>query len=142
MMNMINLILVIFGAAFFLAGIYALFKILTTARERALKLVDGDILAFISLIAFVLITIGGAAYWIFSSIDFEAARNFKRYVHTFPETYFVEGALCLLLTYGFSKIKPNEQVKLSEGKKILVIAAGTFFGLLAIFLGLKKIFGN
>ena len=137
---MINMILIVFGMIFFLIGIYALFKMLTSARERVLEMVDGDIFAFVSMIAFVMLVIGGAAYWIFSSYDFEAARSFKRYVHTFPETYFIEGTLCLLLTYGVSKIKSNE--RLSGGKKIFVIAGGTVLGLLAIFLGLKKINGG
>ena len=137
---MINMILIVFGVIFFLIGIYALFKMLTTARERVFEMVDGDTLAFISFLAWILVLIGCAAYWIFSSYDFEAARSFKRYVHTFPETYFIEGTLCLLLTYGVSKIKSDE--RLSGGKKILVIAGGTVFGLLAIFLGLKKIVGG
>ena len=134
---MINMILAGFGVIFLLIGIYALFKLLTTARERLLSMVDGDILAFISMIAFVLLVIGGSAYWIFSSYDFEAARAFKRYIHSFTATYFVEGSICLLLTYGISKIKPDE--RFSEEKKLFIIVSGTIFGLLAIFLGLKRL---
>ena len=137
---MINVILAVFGAIFFLVGIYALIKVLTTSRERLLSMVDGDILAFISFLAWILILIGVSAYWIFSSYDFEAARSFRRYIHSFTATYFVEGGLCLLLTYGISKIKPDE--RFSEGKKLLVIIGGTIFGLLAIFLGLKKVVGG
>ena len=137
---MINMILAVFGVIFFLIGIYALIKVLTTARERLLSMVDGDILAFISLFAWMIVFIGGSAYFVFSGLDYEAARSFRRYVHSFTATYFFEGALCLLLTYGISKIKPNE--RLSEGKKLLVIIGGTIFGLLAIFLGLKKVVGG
>ena len=142
---MINMILLVFGVIFFLIGIYALFKMLTTARERVFEMVDGDTLAFISFLAWILLLIGVSAYWIFSSYDFEAARSFKKYVHTFPETYFIEGALCLLLTYGFAKINPdklNGRVQMSSGKRSFVIVFGIFFGLLAIFLGLKKIVGG
>lgn len=141
MIDLINMFLAVVGAIFFLIGIYALIKLLTTARKRLLDMLDGDILAFVSMIAFVLIVIGGSAYWIFSSLDFDAARSFKRYVHTFPETYFIEGTLCLLLTYGFSKINPdklNGRVQLSSGKRSFVIVFGIVFGLLAIFLGLRK----
>ena len=137
---MIEMILIVFGGISFLIGVYALIKTLTTARKRLLSMVDGDILAFISFLAWILILIGGSAYWIFSSLDFEAARGFRRYTHSFTATYFVEGGICLLLTYGISKIKPNE--RLSEGKKLFIIAAGSILGLLSIFLGLKRIFGN
>ena len=136
MINLINMILIVFGIITFLIGMYALFKMLTN-RKHFLNVVDGDILAFISLIAFVILVIGGSMYWIFSSIDFEAARNFKRYIHSFTATYFVEGGYCLLLTYGISKIKTNE--RLSEGKKVFIVAFGTIFGLIAIFLGLKRL---
>ena len=139
MLDIANTILIVFGGIFFLIGIFALFKMLTNPK-RILSVVDGDILAFLSLIAFVLLVIGSAAYWIAGSIDFYAARSFRRYIHTFPETYIAEGALCLLITYGISKIKSNE--RLSEGKKILIIAGGTLFGLLGIYLGVKKMFGN
>lgn len=137
---MAEMILIVFGAIFFLIGIYALIKVLTTARERIWRMVDGDILAFISMITWILLLIGVSVYWMFSSYDFEAARSFKRYVHSFTATYFFEGALCLLLTYGVGKIKPNE--RFSDGKKIFVIAGGTLLGLLSIFLGLKKMFGG
>lgn len=142
MIDLINLILIGFGGIFFLIGVFALFKMLTSARKAVLERVGGDFLAFLSMIAFMLLVIGGSAFWIFSSVDFEASRNFKRYIHSFAETYFLEGGLCLLLTYGVSKIKPDEHVKLSEGKKVFVVAAGTALGLLAIFLGLQKVFGD
>ena len=139
---MINMILAVIGAIFFLVGVYALFKTLTKARERLLDTVDGDFFAFISLIAWIIVFIGVSAYWIFSSIDFEAARSFRRHIHSFAETYLFEGALCLLLTYGFSKINPeklNGRVQISGGKRSLVIILGIFFGLLAIYLGLSKL---
>ena len=142
---MIDVILIGFGVVVMLTSIYALIKILTTAREKILDAVDGNYLAFVSMIAWVLTFIGAASYWIFSSIDFEAARSFRRYVHTFAETYFFEGTLCLLLTYGFAKINPdklNGRVQMSDGKRSFVIIAGIFFGLLAIYLGLKKIIGD
>ena len=134
---MINMILAVFGGTFLLIGIYALIKLLTTARKRLFDMVDGDILAFISFLAWILLLIGGAAYWIFSSYDFEAARHFRRYIHRFTATYFVEGGICLLLTYGISKIKPNE--RFSDDKKLIVVAGGIILGLLAIFLGLKRL---
>ena len=139
---MINMFLAVVGAIVFLIGIYALIKLLTKARERLLEMVDGDILAFVSMIAFMLVVIGGSAWWIFSSLDFDAARNFRRYVHTFPETYFIEGTLCLLLTYGFAKINPdklNGRVRMSGGKRSFVIVFGIVFGVLAVLLGLKKL---
>ena len=142
---MINMILAVFGGVFFLVGIYALFQMLTKARKRLLDTVDGDFLAFLSLIAWVLVFIGVSAYWIFSSIDFEAARNFRRYIHSFAETYLFEGTLCLLLTYGFAKINPdklNGRAQISGGKRSFVIVFGIIFGLLAIVLGLKKIVGS
>ena len=137
---MAEMILIVFGAISFLICVYALFKMLTTVRERIWSMVDGDILAFISLFAWMIVFIGGSAYFVFSGLDYEAARSFRRYVHSFTATYFFEGALCLLLTYGISKIKPNE--RMSDGKKIFVIAGGTVLGLLSIFLGLKKIVGG
>ena len=139
------MILAVFGGVFFLVGIYALFQMLTKARKRLLDTVDGDFLAFLSLIAWVLVFIGVSAYWIFSSIDFEAARNFRRYIHSFAETYLFEGTLCLLLTYGFAKINPdklNGRAQISGGKRSFVIVFGIIFGLLAIVLGLKKIVGS
>ena len=142
---MINMILAVFGGVFFLVGIYALFQMLTKARKRLLDTVDGDFLAFLSLIAWVLVFIGVSAYWIFSSIDFEAARNFRRYIHSFAEMYLFEGTLCLLLTYGFAKINPdklNGRAQISGGKRSFVIVFGIIFGLLAIVLGLKKIVGS
>ncbi len=142
MIETINMILVGFGGIVFLLSIYALFKILTTARKQILETLDGDFLAYLSMIAFVLSAIGVSVYWIYSSIDFEAARSFRRYMHSFPETYLVEGTLCLLLTYGFAKINPdklNGRAQMSDGKRSFVIIAGIFFGLLAIYLGLKKI---
>ena len=142
---MIDVILMCFGGVCFLFGIYALFKILTSSRERVLDMVDGDFLAFVSMIAGILTFIGASAYWIAGSIDFEATRNFRRYLHTFAETYLFEGALCLLLTYGFAKINPdklNGRVQMSGGKRSFVITAGIAFGLIAIFLGLKKIVGG
>ena len=142
---MIEIILIGFGGIFFLLGIYALFKILTTARKQILEAVDGDFLAYLSMIAFVLSVIGVSVYWIYSSIDFVAARSFRRYIHGFAETYLFEGALCLLLTYGFAKINPdklNGRVPMSDGKRSFVIIGGIFFGLLAIYLGLKKIVGG
>ncbi len=142
MIDLINLILIGFGGIVFLLGVFALFKILTSARKTMLEKVGGDFFAYLSMIAFVLLVIGGSVFWIFSSVDFEASRSFKRYIHSFTETYFLEGGLCLLITYGVSKIKPDKHGHLSEGKKIFVIVAGTALGLLAIFLGLKKIFGD
>lgn len=142
---MIEMILAVFGGVCLLLGVFALFKILTNARKFLFEMVDGDFLAFLSMIAFVILIIGGSAYWIFSSIDFEAARSFKRYIHSFAETYLLEGGLCLLLTYGFSKINPeklNGRAKMNDGKRSLVIILGIFFGLLAIFLGLNKIIGD
>ena len=142
---MIEMILIAFGVVAMLTGIYALIKILTTARKKILDAVDGNYLAFVSMIAWVLTFIGAASYWIFSSIDFETARNFRRYVHTFAETYLFEGTLCLLLTYGFAKINPeklNGRVQMSGGKRFFVIIVGIFLGLLAIYLGLKKIVGG
>lgn len=133
--------MIVFGSISFMLGIYALFKMLTR-REHFLNMVNGDILAFISLIAWVLTFMGGAAYFVFSGLDSVATRNFKIYIHTFPETYFIEGVLCLLLTYGFSKVKPSEQMQLSEGKKIFVIVGGILLGLFCIFLSLKKTFGD
>ena len=141
---MIELVLTGFGGIFFLFGIYALFKILTTARKRVFDMVDGNFLAFVSIIAWILTSIVVSVYWIAGSIDFEATRNFRRYMHTFAETYLFEGALCLLLTYGFAKINPeklNDRAQMSDGKRFFVIIAGICFGLLAIFLGLKKIVG-
>lgn len=142
---MADVILMCFGGVFFLLSVYGLFKMLTSARQRVLDMVDGNFLAFVSLIAWVLTFIGASAYWIFSSYDFAAARSFRRYVHTFAETYLFEGALCLLLTYGFAKINPdklNGRVQMSDGKRSFVIVAGIAFGLIAIFLGLKKIVGG
>ncbi|MBR4382425.1 MAG: hypothetical protein IKP64_02585 [Selenomonadaceae bacterium] len=142
MTEMANLILIGFGGIVFLLGIYVLFKILTSARKKILDAVDGDFFAYLSLIAWVLTAIIVSVYWIYSSIDFEAARNFRRYMHGFAETYLFEGALCLLLTYGFAKINPeklNGRAQMSDGKRSFVIIAGIFFGLLAIYLGLKKI---
>ena len=139
---MVDVILMCFGGVCFLLGVYGLFKMLTSARERVFDMVDGDFLAFVSLVAWVLTCTGAAAYWIFSSYDFDAARNLRRHVHTFAETYLFEGALCLLLTYGFAKINPdklNGRVQMSGGKRSFVITAGIAFGLIAIFLGLKKI---
>ncbi|MBR1646685.1 MAG: hypothetical protein IJ685_07890 [Selenomonadaceae bacterium] len=142
---MIDEILICIGVGFFLIGIYSLIKILTSAREKILDAVDGNYLAFVSMIAWVLTFIGVSVYWIYSSIDFDAARSFRRYMHGFAETYFFEGGLCLLLTYGFAKINPDKlkgRVQMSDGKRSFVIIAGTVFGLLAIWLGLKKIFGG
>ena len=141
MIDIANMILAAFGGVFFLIGVFALFQMLTKARARLLDMVDGDFLAFLSLIAFVLLLIAASAYWIFSSIDFEAARSFRRYMHSFAETYLFEGTLCLLLTYGFAKINPdklNGRVQMSNGKRSFVIVFGIVFGLLAIFLGLRK----
>ena len=145
MIDIANMILAVIGGVFFLTGVFALFQMLTKARACLLNMVDGDFFAFLSLIAFVLVLIGSSAYWIFSSIDFEAARSFRRYMHSFAETYLFEGTLCLLLTYGFAKINPdklNGRIQMSSGKRSLVIVFGIFFGLLAIFLGLKKIIGD
>lgn len=145
MIDIANMILAVIGCIFFLPGVFAIFKMLTKARTRLLDVVDGDFLAFLSLIVFVLVLIAASAYWIFSSIDFEAARSFRKYIHGFAETYLFEGTLCLLLTYGFAKINPaklNGRVQMSSGKRSLVIVFGIFFGLLAIFLGLKKIIGG
>lgn len=142
---MADVILMCFGGVFFLLSVYGLFKMLTSARQRVLDMVDGNFLAFVSLIAWVLTFIGASAYWIFSSYDFAAARSFRRYVHTFAETYLFEGALCLLLTYGFAKINPdklNGRGQMSDGKRSFVIVAGIAFGLIAIFLGLKKFVGG
>ena len=75
MLDIANTILIVFGVIFFLIGIFALFKMLTNPK-RFLSVVDGDILAFVSLIAFVLLIISSAAYWIAGSIDFYAARSF------------------------------------------------------------------
>ena len=139
---MIDLILIGFGGTVFLIGVFAMWKILTSARKIMLEKVGGGFLAYLAMIAFVLLVIGGSAFWIFSSVDFEASRNFKRYIHGFAETYFLEGGLCLLLTYGISKLKSDERSKMTEGKKNFVVAAGTVMGLLAIILGLQKIFGD
>ena len=142
---MIDVILMSFGGVCFLLSVYGLFKMLTSARQRLLDMVDGNFLAFVSLVAWVLTFIGVAAYWIFSSYDFAAARSLRRHVHTFAETYLFEGALCLLLTYGFAKINPdklNGRVQMSGGKRSFVIVAGIAFGLIAILLGLKKIVGG
>ena len=139
---MIDVILTGFGGVCFLLSVYGLFKILTSARERVLYMVDGNFLAFVSMIAWILTFIGVSVYWIAGSIDFEATRNFRRYMHTFAETYLFEGALYLLLTYGFAKINPeklNGRAQMSDGKRFFVIIAGICFGLLAFFLGLKKI---
>ena len=145
MIELANLILMGFGGIVFLLCVYSLFKMLTTARKQILEAVDGDFLAYLSMIAFVLSGIGVAVYWIAGSIDFEAARSFRRYIHGFPETYLFEGTLCLLLTYGFAKINPdklNGRAQMSDGKRSFVIIAGIAFGLLAIYLGLKKIVGG
>ena len=142
---MIDVILMCFGGVCFLLSVCGLFKMLTSARERVLDTVDGNFLAFVSLVAWMLTFIGASAYWIFSSYDFDAARNLRRHVHTFAETYLFEGALCLLLTYGFAKINPdklNGRVQMSGGKRSFVITAGIALGLLAIYLGLKKIVGG
>lgn len=142
---MVEMILICFGGIGVLLGVYALFKILTTARKQILETVDGDFFAYLSLIAWLLTLIAVSGFWIFSAIDFEAARSFRRYMHSFAETYLFEGSLCLLLTYGFAKINPeklNGRGQMSDGKRTLVIVAGIAFGLLAIFLGLKKIFGD
>lgn len=134
-----NAILIGFGGVVFLLCIYGLFKMLTTARARVLETVNGDILAYISLIAWMIVFIGAAAYWIFSSIDFYAARSFRLYVHSFTAIYFFEGALCLLLTYGISAIDNDN---LRGVKRTVVIAAGILFGLLAILLGVKRLIGG
>lgn len=131
---MIEIILSVFGGVFFLISAYGLIKILTTARKRLLDMVDGDIFAYISLVAWIIVFMATSAFWIFSSIDFYAAKSFRKYLHSFPETYLFEGALCLLLTYGASKLKTFK----SDGQRLLVIIGGIFFGLLAIFLGLSK----
>lgn len=139
---MVDMVLMIFGGVFFLISCYGLLKMLTTARDRVLEMVDGDFLAYISLIAWMLVFIASSAYWIFSSIDFETARSFRRYIHSFTATYFFEGTLCLLLTYGFAKINPeklNGRVQMSSGKRSFVIVLGIFFGLLAIVLGLMRL---
>ena len=88
---MINVILICVGVVVMLTGIYALIKILSSKRKFLLDMVDGDYLAFVSLIAWMLTFIGAASYWIFSSIDFETARSFRRHIHTFAETYLFEG---------------------------------------------------
>lgn len=142
---MVEMILICFGGIGVLLGVYALFKVLTSARQKLLETVDGDFFAYLSLIAWLLTLIAVSCYWIFSSIDFETARNFRRYLHSFAEMYLFEGALCLLLIYGFAKINPeklNGRAQMSDDKRTLVIVAGIAFGLLAIFLGLKKIIGD
>lgn len=136
---MIEIFLIGFGGVTFLLCVYGLLKMLTTARARVLEMVNGDILAFVSLIAWMLTFIAAAAYWVFSSIDFYAAKSFRLYVHSFTATYFFEGALCLLLTYGLSAIDNDN---LRGGKRTVVIAAGILFGLLAILLGVKRLIGG
>lgn len=145
MVEMINMILMGFGGICLLCSIYGLLKMLTSAREKILDVVDGNFLAYLSLIAWVLTGIAVSVYWIYGSIDFDAARSFRRYMHGFAETYLFEGALCLLLTYGFAKInldKLNGRVQMSDGKRSLIIIGGIFFGLITIWLGLKKIVGG
>ena len=80
-------------------------------------------MAYLAMIAFLLLVIDGSAFWIFSTVDFEASGNFKRYIHSFAQTYFLAGGLCLLLTYGISKLKADENSKLTAGKKFF----GGFF---------------
>lgn len=130
------MILIVFGIVALLICLYALFAMLTTKREHFLKIVDGDGLAFISLLAWMLVFIAGSAYLIFKGFDPDAANNFRRYVHSFTGTYFFEGALCLLLTYGFSQVSKGK----SDGlKRTLIIAGGILLGLLPIVLGLLRL---
>lgn len=133
-----NIFLIVFGGVAFVLCVYGLFAVLTTKRNNLLKMIGGDILAYVSMIAWMIVFIAGAAFLAFKGYDFDAATNLRRYVQSFTFTYFFEGALCLLMTYGVSKL-PNLQSGL---KRTLIIAGGILFGLLSIFLGLQKIFGD
>lgn len=133
-----NIFLIIFGGVAFVLCVYALFAILTTKRDNLLQMIDGNILTYISLITWMIVIIAGAAFLTLKGYDSDAATNLRQYVHSFTLTYFFEGALCLLMTYGVSKM-PNLQSGL---KRTLIIAGGILLGLLSIFLGLQKIFGD
>ena len=133
-----NIILIVFGGVTFVLCVYGLIVILTTRRNKLLEMVGGDGLAYLSLVAWMLTFTACAAYWIYSSIDFDAARSLRQYVHSFTATYFAEGGLCLFLTYGFSQMNNVEH----NGKRTLIIAGGILLGLLAIVLGLQRLLAD
>ncbi|MBE8953452.1 MAG: hypothetical protein SR1Q7_09960 [Quinella sp. 1Q7] len=130
-----NIILIVFGGVAFVLCVYGLFAVLTFSRKRVLDMVGDNGLAYLSMIAWMLTFTAGAAYWTYSSIDFDSARSLRQYVHSFTATYFAEGGLCLFLTYGFSQMNNVEH----NGKRTLIIAGGILLGLLAIVLGLQRL---
>ena len=130
-----NIILSVLGGVMFVLCVYGLIAVLTFRRGRVLEMVGGDGLAYLSLVVWMIVFVAASAYWTYSCVDFAAARSLRRYVHSFTATYFLEGALCLLMTYGFGKMNTVEH----NGKRTFVIAGGILLGLLAIALGLKRL---
>ncbi len=134
-----SVILIIFGVMIFLPCVYALWKMLTSRRANVLSLVHGNILAFISLIVWVIVAIIVSAYLIFKGYDYAAATSLRKYIQSQPVAHLVEGSICLLMMYGLAKV--DGQNRLSGIKRTLVIAGGILLGVLDILLGLSKMFG-
>lgn len=133
------MILIVFGAMIFLPCVYALWKMLTTRRANVLRLVNGNILAFVSLTVWVIVAIVASVYLMFKGCDPDAAVALRKHIQSLPVTHLIEGSICLLMTYGVAKV--DGQNRLSGGKRTLIIAGGTLLGVLDILLGLSKIFG-
>ena len=133
-----NAILIGFGVTACVLCVYALFAMLTFRRDRILDLVDGNGLAYLSLIVWMLVFIAGSAYLAFKGYDFDAATNLRRYVRSFTVTHFFEGMLCLFMTYGFSQLRGVKH----GGKRTLIIAGGVLLGMLSILLGLSRLFAG